>query len=116
MENPSPVVSESVQECVASPPQQGGQSVPVLVHQPEDPVVLRLILVLLPLVLHKLHRRLLQFETVNAAGDVEQLLLKVTKVGLDGKGEFPLVVDGMHPAEVFKENRPISAALSTQGV
>ena len=87
----------------------------MLVHQPEDPVVLRLLLLLLPLVLHELHRRLLQFEAVNAAGDVEQLLLKVTKVGLDGKGEFPLVVDGMHPAEVFKENRPISAALSTDG-
>ena len=102
-----------MQQCVASPPQQGGQLVPVVVHQPEDPVLLRLLL--LPLVLHKLHRRLLQFEAVNAAGDVEQLLLKVTKVGLDSKSEFPLVVDGMDSAEVFKENRPISAGLSREG-
>ena len=102
-----------MQECIAPPPQQGGQPVPVLVHQPEDPVVLRLFL-LLPLVLHELHRRLLQFEAVNATGDVEQLLLKVAKVGLDSKGEFPFIVDGMDTAQVFKEDRPIRAALSVE--
>ena len=103
-----------MQQCVASSPQQGGQPVPVLVHQPEDPVLF-LLLLLLPLVLHKLHRRLLQLKAVNAAGDVEELLLKVTKVGLDSKSEFPLVVNGMDSAEVFKENRPISAALRAEG-
>ena len=85
----------------------------MLVHQAEDPVLLGLLLLLLllPLVLYELHRRLLQFEAVDAAGDVEQLLLKVTKVGLDSKSEFPLVVDRMDPAKMFKEDRPIRAAL-----
>ena len=38
----------------------------------------------------------------------------MAKVGLDSKSEFPLVVDGMHSAQVFKEDRPIRARLGTE--
>ena len=38
----------------------------------------------------------------------------MAKVGLDSKSEFPFIVDGMDTAQVFKEDRPIRAALSVE--
>ena len=102
-----------MEQVVASFPQQGGQAVPVFVHQSEDPVFLGLLLLLLlPLVLHKLHGGLLKLEPFDAARDVEQLVLDVGEVGLHREGELPLVVDGVHPAQVLEEHRPVCASLS----
>ena len=116
--NSLPVISQSVEQVVASFPQQGGQAVPVFVHQSEDPVFLRLLplLLLLSLVLHKLHGGLLKLEPFDAARDVEQLVLDVGEVGLHREGELPLVVDGVHPAQVLKEHRPVCASLSGGGL
>ena len=42
-------------------------------------------------------------------------MLYVGEVGLHREGEFPLVVDGVHPAKVLEEHRPVCASLRGEG-